>query len=201
MKPRLVHQEAMDFSFRAKQAIEAGDFSEAHDYYLRAAQKEGELARFYFDKPDEEPTRSAIVRSAAFLHLKAGLIPEAQRFIFWGLLNITEPKIREQLEEALELTMALKNVDIESLGYNVDYFKILRMRSVNYTMEPTHQNFGKVVSMEMFKDFAGDYLRSLKAYGTAAFTRAESIIKKLGGKIEDAIEDFQELINPLIKLM
>jgi len=87
MKPKLVHQEVTELSFRAKQAIEAGEFSSANEYYAEAAKKEGDLARFYFDKPELEPTRSSIIRSAAFLHLKAGLIPEAQQFIFWGLLN------------------------------------------------------------------------------------------------------------------
>lgn len=198
MKPKLVHQEVKELSFQAKQAIDAGDFLSASEYYISAAQKEGELARFYFDKPELEPTRSMIVRSAAFLHLKAGLLSEAQQFIFWGLLNLQDPQIKEQLEEALELTVALKNTDAKSLGYNVEYFRLLRMRSINYTMEPVHQNFGNVVSLEMFKDFANDYLRSLKAYAIAAFMRADSIIKKMGGKIDEAAEQFEQLVNPLI---
>lgn len=198
MKPKLVHQEVMDLSFRAKQAIDAGDFLSANDYYIQAAEKEGELARFYFDKPELEPTRSSIVRSAAFLHLKAGLVHEAQQFIFWGLLNIQDAQIKQQLEEALELAVALKNTDIKSVGYNVEYFKLLRMRSINYTMEPAHQNFGNVVSLEMFRDFASDYLRSLRAYAAATFIRADSVIKKIGGKVDDAVKQFDELVNPLI---
>lgn len=194
MKPRLVHKEAMEFSYKAKEAIDAGDFSSASEYYTKAAEKEGELARFYFDKPELEPTRSTIVRSAAFLHLKAGLIPEAQQLIYRGLLDLQNEEIKQQLEEALELSISLKNVDLQSVG-NADYFKLLRMRSINYTMEPVK---GRLASLEMLKDFANDYLRSLKAYAAASYKRAEGIAKKTGKKLDDAVEQFEQLVNPLI---
>ncbi len=87
MKPKLIHQEAMDFSFKAKQALEEGSYPAAFELFKKAAELESQVAEFYFDKPDLEPTRSVIIRSAAFLNLKAGLIENAQRFIFFGFLT------------------------------------------------------------------------------------------------------------------
>lgn len=198
MKPKLMHQEAMELSFRAKQAIAGGDFFSANELYIQSAKKEGELAKFYFDKPDQEPTRSIILRSAVFLHLKAGLISEAQQLIYWGLLNLEDIHIKEQLEKALEHAIALKNIDFKSLSYNVEYFQLLRMRSVNYTMETVQQSFSNLVSLEMFKDFADNYLRSLRSYAKAMLFRHELVIKKTSQKIEDIAEQFEQSVNPLI---
>ena len=57
MNPRKLHQEAMNFSFQAKEALLRGDDSEGYDLYTRAAELEAEVAKFYYDKPDLEPTR------------------------------------------------------------------------------------------------------------------------------------------------
>ena len=67
------------------------------------------VAKFYFDKPEFEPTRSVVIRSAAFLNLKSGLIERAQEFIFFGLLNITDEIIKSQLNNALEISVSLKS--------------------------------------------------------------------------------------------
>jgi len=110
MNPRTLHQEAMNYSFQAKEALARGDDSEAFEFYARAAEMETDVATFYYDKPDLEPTRSTIVRSAAFLNLKAGKVMEAQQIIFWGLLNLTNEEVKDQLNDALSLTIMLKNV-------------------------------------------------------------------------------------------
>ena len=73
MKPKLIHQQAMDYSFKAKQALTEGKFGAALEFYKSAADLESQVAEFYFDKPELEPTRSVIIRSAAFMNLKAGL--------------------------------------------------------------------------------------------------------------------------------
>lgn len=198
MKPKIVHQEVMELSFKAKEAIAAGDFLSANDFYVKAAEKEAALARFYFDKPEMEPTRSTIVRSAVFLCLKAGLIDQAQKLIFWGLLHVEDTHIIEELEEALGLTVALKNTNYESMTYNVEYFNVLRMRSINYTMEPVHQNFRNIVSLEMLRDFTTEYLRSLKAYAKASFARMDSLTKEFKDKLEEIPDQIEQLVNPLI---
>ena len=74
MKPKVIHQEAMDFSFKAKQALEQGNYTAAFDLYIEAASLESQVAEFYFDKPELEPTRSVVIRSAAYLNIKAGQI-------------------------------------------------------------------------------------------------------------------------------
>ncbi len=64
-------------------------------------------------------------------------------------------------------------------------------------METVLQSFSNLVSLEMFKDFAVDYLRSLKSYAKATFLRTDSIIKRLGGKIDEAAEQFEQVVTPL----
>jgi len=111
MNPRALHDEAMSLSSQAKNALARGNFEEAFECYERAAERETEVARFYFDRPDLEPTRSFIVRSAAFLNLKAGRVEEAQQFIFWGLLNLKDEVVREQLIDALAISLSVKSVE------------------------------------------------------------------------------------------
>lgn len=106
MKPKLIHQQAMDYSFKAKQAFEEGNHFAALDFYEQAANLESEVAEFYFNKPELEPTRSTLIRSAAFLNLKAGQIEKAKKFIFFGLLNTQDPLIKSQLNNALELAVS-----------------------------------------------------------------------------------------------
>src|SRR5258708_22045660 len=169
MKPKQLHQEAMQYSFLAKESFEKGDDLNAYEYYAKAAEIESNLAKFYFDKPELEPTRSTIIHSAAFLNLKAGAIEEAQKLIFWGLLNIEDPKIKEQLNEALEYSIALKTADSRDASYNFEYLRRLRQRSVYYTIESALPKFGTAVTFEMVKDFAEEYLKSLKAYSVSIF--------------------------------
>jgi hypothetical protein len=198
MKPKQVHQEAMHYSFEAKQAFEKGEDLVAQEYYFKAAALETELARFYFDKPELEPTRSTIVRSAAFLNLKAGLIGEAQSIIYWGMLNVTDPAIKDQLQEALELSIVLKNMDVVGASGNLEYLQVLRMRSVHYSIENTLPKFGSAITFETIRDFADNYLKSLRAYSITAFKRLAGDIKGLPQDIEAASKQFERLVNPLV---
>lgn len=95
MKPKVMHQEAMDYSFKARQALEQGLYGNAFELYTKAAELESQVAEFYFDKPDLEPTRSVVIRSAAFLNIKAGLVENAKRFICFGLLNSKDEQNNE----------------------------------------------------------------------------------------------------------
>jgi hypothetical protein len=195
MKPKVIHQQAMDFSFKGKQAMEEGSFSAAFELYKQAAELESQVAQFYFDKPDLEPTRSVVIRSAAFLNLKAGLVEEAKRFIFFGLLNTKNNLIRSQLNNALELAVSLDNMSPETASGEYNYLNLLRQRSVHYIIEPTLPVNGKSVSLEMIKDFTEGYLKSLKAFALSKFKR----ILKLEGELEESfIKDLEKMVNPLV---
>ncbi len=195
MKPKVIHQQAMDFSFKGKQAMEEGNFSAAFDFYKQAAELESKVAEFYFDKPELEPTRSVIIRSAAFLNLKAGLIEEAKRFIFFGLLNTNDKLIKSQLNNALELAVSLDNMSPENASGEYNYLNLLRQRSIHYVLEPSLPLNGKSVSLEMIKDFSEGYLKSLKAFALTKFKR----ILHLEGEIEESIaKDLEKMVNPLV---
>ena len=194
MKPKMLHQRAMEYSFKAKKALSESDHTSAFELYKSAADLESQVAEFYFDKPEFEPTRSIVIRSAAFLNLKAGLVENAQKFIFFGLLNINDELIKSQLNDALELSVSLRNMDSESASGELTYLNLLRKRSIHYILEPSLPEFGSSVSLEMIKDFMDSYLKSLKAFAISNFKRAF----KISDHVEEATKEFEQLIKPLI---
>ncbi len=195
MKPKVIHKEAMDFSFKAKQALEQGNYSSAFDLYIEAASLESQVAEFYFDKPDLEPTRSVVIRSAAYLNIKAGQIEQAKKFIFFGLLNIQDSLIKEQLNNALELAVSLGNMTADAASREYNYLNLLRQRSVHYVIEPSTLAFGHSVSLEMIKNFSEDYLKSLKAY---AISKLKTLVE-VGKDVEELFsKEVEKLINPLV---
>lgn len=195
MKPKLMHQQAMEFSFKAKLALQEGNYTLSFELYNQAANLESMVAEFYFDKPELEPTRSVVVRSAAFLNLKAGLVEKAQKFIFFGLLNTKDELIKKQLDNALELTVSLKNLTAEKASEEYNYLNLLRQRSIHYILEPNSSIFGKSVGLEMVRDFSDSYLKSLKAYAITKFKQVLEISSNVDNSINPEIE---KLINPLI---
>lgn len=195
MKPKLVHQEAMDYSFKAKQALEEANYIAAFDLFNKAADLESQVAEFYFDKPELEPTRSVIIRSAAYLNIKAGQIDQAKKFIFFGLLNSTDTLIKEQLNNALELVVSLGDLSPDAASREFNYLNLLRQRSIHYVIEPVNLSFGHSVSLESIKDFSESYLKSLKAFAVSKFKKVIKIEEEFEQSILNEIEN---LINPLV---
>lgn len=195
MKPRQLHQQAMDFSFKAKQTLEEGNYGSAFELYKQAANLESKVAEFYFDKPELEPTRSVMIRSAAFMNLKAGLCENALRFIFFGLLNSDDELIKNQLNDALEMAVSLRSLTPEVAAGEFSYLNLLRQRSVNYIIEPSTLGSGCSVSLEMIRDFSEKYLKSLKAFAKSKYKRLYSIKDQIE---ESVASEFDKLINPLV---
>lgn len=195
MKPKVIHQEAMDYSFKAKQALEQGNYSTAFDLYLQAAELESQVATFYFDKPESEPTRSVVIRSAAYLNIKAGQIEQAKKFIFFGLLNFKDALIQEQLNNALELAVSLGNMTANPASREYNYINLLRQRSVHYIIEPANLAFGHSVSLASIRDFSEGYLKSLKAFAVSKFKRVWEIQNEVQ---ETFVKEIEKIVNPLV---
>ena len=186
----------MEYSFKAKKALDEGRNIDAFKFYDKASELEGQVAKFYFDKPDMEPTRSIIIRSAAFLNLKAGKVAAAKKFIFFGLLNSTDELIVDQLNNALELAVSMNNESAENASVEFNYLNQLRQRSVHYILEPSTPEFGKSVSLEMIKEFSEGYLKSLKAFAIAKYKRlTDSLEEETENSI---ISSVSKIINPLV---
>ena len=198
MKPKILHEEAMNLSFKAKQASEIGDQETSFQLYKEAALLESKVAEYYFDKPELEPTRSILIRSAAYLNLKAGLIEDSQRFIFYGLLHIKDDQIRNQLNDALEFSIALKSIDAKTVSKNYEYITRLRQRSIHYILEPATFRFNTAVSLEMIHDFTESYLKSLKAYAGSVYKRFATKFSNSDEDIELGSQRFKELVIPLV---
>jgi hypothetical protein len=195
MKPRILHQQAMDLSFKAKEALDENNFDLAFELYKQAANFESEVADFYLDKPELEPTRSIIIRSAAYMNLKAGLIDEAKKFIFYGLLHIQDDGIKNQLNEALEFTISLKNLNPEAASREYLYLNLLRKKSISYIIEPVNSKFGHSVTLQMVSDFSEDYLKSLKAFAKA---KLRDIYDQLDDISRSWEKELDKVVNPLI---
>ncbi len=194
MKPKLLHQKAMDYSFKAKQAASENNHNLSFELFCKAAELESKVAKHYFDKPELEPTRSVLIRSAAFLNLKAGLIDKAQEFIFYGLLNIKDDLIRSQLNDALEISVSLKNMSPYNASNEYNYLNLLRQKSIHYILEPSNKFFGQSVSLEMVRDFSNNFLKSLKSYASSMFSRM-TIDSNYSVEAE---KEFEKLANPLL---
>jgi len=194
MKAKQLHQQAMDYSFQAKQAASENKHDLSFDLFSKAAKLESKVAKFYFDKPELEPTRSVLVRSAAFLNLKAGLIENAQEFIFFGLLNIKNELIKSQLNDALEISVSLKNMSPFKASSEYNYLNLLRQKSIHYVLEPSSTVFGGSVSLEMVRDFSSNFLKSLKSYALSMYTRMAKGIDAF----EENDKEFEKLANPLL---
>lgn len=194
------HDKAMHLSFLAKQARESGSEDLCLEYYSQAAQLETEVAEYYLEKPSLEPTRSIIVRSAAFLNLKAGDIDKAERFIFWAIVNSENKAVKDQLYTALELCLAYRNLTNDKISYNVDYIYKLRQKSVFYSIVPKSHELSTAVPLEMISDFSNNYVKSFKAYSGKEFrsvllTGNHSAISK---DFDDEISKLQEMTNPVV---
>ena len=195
MKAKAMHEEAMDLSFKAGLAKGEGKVNESFKLLEKAAQIESDVARFYFDKPDLEPTRSVLIRSAAFLNLKAGMVEQAKEFIFFGLLHVTDSVIKNQLNEALELAVSMGNLGKTDAHAEFGYLTGLRQRSQLYILEPTNPFFGNAVTISNIHDFIGDYIKSLRAY---AFAEAKRILEVTEDGFKVLEKQIEELINPVV---
>lgn len=198
MNPFELHKEAMNFSFNAKQKRENGDEDAAFELYTKAAEYESKAAEFYFDKPDLEPTRSVLIRSAAFLNLKAGLVEQSERFIFWGIINTPDQAIKSQFYEALELCMSMKNLDAKEVSGNVEYIQKLRQKSLHYSLEPKNSTFSRAVTLEMISEFYNNYTKSFKAFAKCRYKDFFSNRYLDSADEERAATQFQNIIDPLL---
>jgi hypothetical protein len=193
MSIREIHKKAMDFSFKAKQSISELNFSDATKFYTLAAEAESEVADFYMDKIELEPTRSIMIRSAAFLNLKAGKIQDAQKYILFGILNTSDLQIKEQLQNALEISASYGGMSPDIISKDYNYINVLRQQSTHYIIEPSNIHFGKAVTLDMLNNFSNNYLKSIKSYARSKFKEITN--ESLNEKDFKVID---EIINPLI---
>jgi hypothetical protein len=195
MIPKQIHQQAMDYSFKAKQAFDEGNYSASYNFYIKAAELESKVANFYIKKIELEPTRSVIIRSAAFLCLKAGLIDNAKRFIFIGLLDTKDELIKSQLNYALEISVSLTNQKTSDASFNYNYLNLLRQNSIDYIIEPKDSAYGISVSLQMIHEFTEYYLKSIKAFAISKIIKINEVANEMKDFLSHETEKF---INPLI---
>ncbi|MDP2235027.1 MAG: hypothetical protein Q8J88_01215 [Bacteroidales bacterium] len=195
MKPRQIHNKAMEFSFKAREALDEGDTERAKKYYLEASILETELADFYKDKPDLEPTRSAIFRSAVFLNLKAGRVLEAQNLIYFGLLYLDNPNIQRELKEALEFSWILSKTESKSTLDSVENLDKKEVELIHYYIE-NKSSQTNAIDVEFLGSFLGNFLQSFRAYAIQKIRNDNMNDSALIWFSDDRIKS---LINPKVE--
>ncbi|MCL1671689.1 hypothetical protein [Elizabethkingia ursingii] len=195
MKPKVLHQEAMSYSNEAKREFSLGNYQKAHELYKKSAEIENSVADFFMNREDLEPTRSIIIRSAAFLNIKAGDIEKAKEYIFWGLLNLSDENIKKQLNDALEVVVSYGALAPEEVSKQYSHLTVLRQNSINYIIEPAKLTHGHSIGLDMIRSFADDYTKSIKAY---TLSKIKDIIEVTEENINKVRKEINEIINPLI---
>ena len=95
------HRQAMEKADQAVAAQKAGDLEEARARFLEACTLESEAAHALLDRPDVEPSRSVLFRSAASLAIEAQEFAHAAYLIACGLEGSPPQEIREELRALL----------------------------------------------------------------------------------------------------
>jgi|GEM_PF-5597796 len=175
MSFKKMHRLAMKHFSKAELLSKEGRDEDAFSYYNLAADLETEVAESYFEKAKSEPTRSILIRSAAFVNLKAGRVAEAQRFIYFGLLNLTDEVILNELKDALKLSLLLEHGNAIKLSSEYSYLKKLKEHSKIYRIEPEKSEFYGQVTTNMIVDFFSSIHDSYGSYLRAALTKIEQV--------------------------
>jgi len=102
--------------------------------------------------------------------------------------------LKNQLNDALEILISLKNMSPYNASNEYNYLNLLRQKSIHYILEPSNLIFGGSVSLEMVRDFSNNFLKSLKSYAASMFTR---MTKDLDFS-DEARKEFEKLANPLV---
>ncbi|MDA1192404.1 MAG: hypothetical protein O3A46_12075 [Candidatus Poribacteria bacterium] len=96
------HHHAMELADKADAAKRSGSNVEATALLREAFRYEKQAAMEYKDRPETEPTRSVLFRSAASLALECGELREAERMIAFGLSGNPPNAIAAELRELFE---------------------------------------------------------------------------------------------------
>ena len=97
-----LHREAMDFADEASAERRSDHPDRALELTRRAFELESAAAHGTEDRPELEPTRSVLHRSAASLALECGELREAERLIARALAGNPPDEIAEELRDLLE---------------------------------------------------------------------------------------------------
>jgi len=96
------HDAVMELAARALIARQAGDDAAALAHSRQAFDAERAATKLVLDLPDNEPTRSVLLRSAACLALNAGNKQEALRTVALALAGNPPREIEDELIEVLD---------------------------------------------------------------------------------------------------
>jgi hypothetical protein len=94
-----LHQTAMDLAETADLAKLRGEIEQSQQLLQQAFEMETRAAQILIDRPDAEPTRSILYRSAASLAIDCGEPTQAERLIATALSGNPPPEIAEELKD------------------------------------------------------------------------------------------------------
>ena len=94
-----LHDQAMHLANQAMDSSKKGDAAKAKQYFYEAFELEQQAAMTLVNDFEQEPSRSVLFRSAAYLALKAELYREAERMAAFGLSGNSPDEIADELRD------------------------------------------------------------------------------------------------------
>ena len=119
-----LHNQAMDAAGQAFYADIHGDLSTVQKLFREAFELERRAASLLTDDANAEPTRSVLLRSAAFLALDCHEYREAERLIAIGLSGNPPSEIGDELRDLLETVYFSRHLSLRGLELDPGEFQM-----------------------------------------------------------------------------
>lgn len=110
-----LHQEAMNLSSQASQALANGEQESAAALWQQAFELEQKVAVTFLNDFENEPTRSVILRSAASLAFQCKKYQEAEKLAAMGLSGNPPAEIAQELRDIFEKVMVTNAAIFENV--------------------------------------------------------------------------------------
>jgi hypothetical protein len=134
---KTIHRDAMEQTDLALAARRQGDEAAASSYFRRAYELELEAASSFIDRPNDEPTRSILYRSAATLALDCNLTTEAEKLICTALVGNPPDVIAEELRDLLEQVHFHRHLALRGMELRANEVQMsIAGREVGYGIAP-----------------------------------------------------------------
>jgi len=101
-KVKDLHRQAMEQADLAHETRREGHLELAHKHFDQAFRLEREAAELLANRPDAEPSRSILFRSAASLAVQSGAIMEAEKLVCMALAGSPPNDIADELRDLYE---------------------------------------------------------------------------------------------------
>ncbi len=177
---RGIHRRANLLAQEAYVAKLKGDLGAAQILYSQAYEQAKEVAEFYHDRYHAEPTRSVVLKNAAYYAKELELFREAERYAAMALAGRDVPEdVLDDLRHLLE--------DINLFRHAESKYSFLDSTEIQFSLTGNSVGYGMVKS----KDFIQRY-KILESIVQRTAERKQGKPYRIKGKINSAVSELVE---------